>query len=553
MICHSRQVPTSTDRIFYLTNPPHLVEERISGPITSIMLPKQAKRYFGRWAYQTWVSMLWNRDEITGLTSITNARLAEISSRFGHPLCLRQIRRAVQRLKRIGLVAFVGRQLREGGKRLMTRQVFGDLRSKLVIIPLEVKIKVNKLPKRGGKRPGSGRKPKPVIGVADTQQPVESTSDSQPHPKTNNASVDKTNSPKKQNPIEVKSSGCEETSETKTGSVYFQNRSIMETKRETKRASSLIREEGAEVGAVSELRSGSQKQTGSISISKLGKPTTISKPPSTLNSVSISNTKHLPSTTQARPAPLSRSKPTTTPPAIQPAVSPAFVLDRYHRAEVIPPSPNVSYIGNARVPPPPKLNPKDPIDQRVLMLAKAYAGAVESRFHEKTWPFGRGDLVDYKHWDLMVEAVEALQALEIAPAAWAAWSCDVWKYYGAKTERSSAPRTTPPPVKWVWSPKRLEERHGWFLTEASAYCGGKLIFSEAHKDALGKHKAMDRDLRKPAPSWVKDNASAKECTYEIIEKWFPGGWWPIYEKIVAKAQDDQARINKMVLRGEFIW
>ena len=89
--------------------------------------------------------------------------------------------------------------------------------------------------------------------------------------------------------------------------------------------------------------------------------------------------------------------------------------------------------------------------------------------------------------------------------------------------------------------KRLEERSGWFDREASSYGGGRLLFTQKHKDLLRRYEELRR-------------AAHKELlTEELIERFFPGGWERHYDAAKKEAAKDSARLLAMVKRGEFVW
>ena len=204
----------------------------------------------------------------------------------------------------------------------------------------------------------------------------------------------------------------------------------------------------------------------------------------------------------------------------------------------MPPYPSVGFIGVPKIPAPPLLD-KDLSDEAsVKTLSEAYRGAFRSRYGKVSYVMTRGSIKKNKFFRSFVACADYMRDNEIPPAAWAAFSLDCWISFGEKNEGSNK---KPPPVNWVFSMKRLEERAGWFDREASSYGGGRLLFTRAHKELLRKHEGLKR-------------AAHKELlTEELIEKFFPGGWEKHYDKAKKESAADQARLRDIVRQGEFVW
>lgn len=202
----------------------------------------------------------------------------------------------------------------------------------------------------------------------------------------------------------------------------------------------------------------------------------------------------------------------------------------------VPPSPANGGCGQlAVVPPPPKVREEMTTDERVILLARAYRGAVESRTGKPCWAMGGKDPRRWRDYAMMAECAEALLAEDIAPAAWAAWSVDLW--------RSSRGKDRPPPVRWCLSPKRVEEKAGWFRSEEGGYSGGRVVTGRMHARLWEKWNGMAQEMGDP------DNDPA-----EVLERWFPGDLYErMHEAAQWEAEDYQRRLNRQKAEGRFIW
>ncbi len=204
----------------------------------------------------------------------------------------------------------------------------------------------------------------------------------------------------------------------------------------------------------------------------------------------------------------------------------------------IPPYPSVGFIGVPKIPPPPSLSSDLSDEASVKKLAEAYRGAFESRYNKRSYVMTRGSVKRSKFYKSLVASAHFMRENDIAPASWAAFSLDSWISFSEKNEGA---KTKPPPVNWVFSMKRLEERLGWFDREASSYGGGRLLFTRKHKDILRRYDGLKRA------------AQRELITEALIEKWFPGGWEKHYDMAKKEAAADQARLRDIVRRGDFVW
>jgi hypothetical protein len=192
----------------------------------------------------------------------------------------------------------------------------------------------------------------------------------------------------------------------------------------------------------------------------------------------------------------------------------------------------------ATVPNPPNLAPEMKPDERAHRLADAFRGALASRFPDATdFSFRNGVLSRSKHYPMLLEAAEFMVARELAPAAWAAWSMDVWKTY---TEKSR-----PPTVAWVFGPKRLVEKRGWFESQESSYLGGTLL-PTPKRDALFRRYMSLR--------YAIHNARAWDDPAPFVARFFPDD---LFDRLVAEARAEveraRARVQREVDSGRFFW
>lgn len=190
--------------------------------------------------------------------------------------------------------------------------------------------------------------------------------------------------------------------------------------------------------------------------------------------------------------------------------------------------------GMVTVPGPPRLPAEASDGECVHALVRAYGGAVGAVLRLKVFT-GRPMTPKRKEWRMLVTAAAKLREANAAPAAWAAWSCDVWKEYG---------NGGAPPLQWVFSPKRLDERRGWFEAEAGGYGGGTIVNGPAKRALLARYLQARTAIMRARGADPR----------AVFDRVFPPAE---YERAVTAAKRENALLTKelraMVDRGEFVW
>jgi hypothetical protein len=199
----------------------------------------------------------------------------------------------------------------------------------------------------------------------------------------------------------------------------------------------------------------------------------------------------------------------------------------------MPPYPSSGFIGVPKIPPPPVLSDDLSDEDCVKKLAEAYRGAFESRYNKRSHVLTRGSLKKNKYYTAFVEAAHFMRDNDVAPASWALFMFDNAAHEGKKNK--------PPTINRVFNPKTLDNFLSWFNREANSYGGGRLLFTDAHKDILRRYEGLRRDAHK------------EKLTNTLIEKWFPDGWESHYEKAKKETAKDQARLCDIVCHGGFVW
>lgn len=229
-------------------------------------------------------------------------------------------------------------------------------------------------------------------------------------------------------------------------------------------------------------------------------------------------------------------------------------------SDILPPYPGIDTVPTARVPDPPLLTAAMSKPRQLRLAALGYRAAVEREYGdtrilvEATYRDPRA-VLSSKHADTLVTALPLLLEYRIAPAAWTAFSIHVWKNYvmrgdgklGDIPSKIRRPRrNTPPPPKWVFSGKRLEERSEWFIWHEATCRGGQLRFSKAHRELGTRHRRLREALRV-----VSDDLSHDVVRGLVAEHLPPATYKRLLADAKAHAEFEQDRLEAEANAG--VW
>ncbi len=178
--------------------------------------------------------------------------------------------------------------------------------------------------------------------------------------------------------------------------------------------------------------------------------------------------------------------------------------------------------------------------QRVERCAAAYRAVLLRRFGIKSAYMRRSALEPHAHYARLAVLSLSMQEARIAPLAWVIFSFDRWTH----TPRGKDKRS-PPPAKWVWSPKRWKEQRAWLEEER---------YDAVELRTAPEAQALYTDWRN---LWIELMQRAPETREElaaIVDRWFPGNSW---EQRLARARtqtwDYQARVQRELAAGGWPW
>lgn len=235
----------------------------------------------------------------------------------------------------------------------------------------------------------------------------------------------------------------------------------------------------------------------------------------------------------------------------------------------VPPYPGPQVVDAAKVPTPPRLHsqlvargPDDELmESAVRKLVRAHRGACLGRLGIEVHAFRRGGLTKSKLYPRLVECAKALAEHEIPPTSWAGFSCDVWSKGGdeaAETVQrlggdgevkrylrgSKGSHGKAPSLSWVMSAHRVTKWRGWFRNEASSYDGGRLVYGPKLKELIGRWQRMQTAIR------------SGKAPPDAVAEHFPdelGGYDGLVDEARRETQREQARLERAVLRGDWVW
>ena len=215
----------------------------------------------------------------------------------------------------------------------------------------------------------------------------------------------------------------------------------------------------------------------------------------------------------------------------------------------------------ARVPNPPQVV-DGKLPQQAVQLVRAYHSAIARHYSR-----GRGTavssdlltLIGTEHYVTLINALPTMIEYKAAPDAWVEfsfwfWNKHVQNYKGKAWDTTPSTIKTPrkgmpPPLKWVYSPKRLIERNDYFAWAESRTKGGRIIQSRAHAELLRRYAILRLAL------W---DGSGKIPTAAVVtaavSKHLPKATYTRLLKAASDAAEEAEHdMAKALKRGDYLW
>jgi hypothetical protein len=187
------------------------------------------------------------------------------------------------------------------------------------------------------------------------------------------------------------------------------------------------------------------------------------------------------------------------------------------------------------LPEPPTLPKESTDEERAERLAQTYQAVCRARY-DVVWRYRRGAIARSKHFKMLRATGAYFVEKDIAPAAWVSWSFEVWRSMG---------NTKPPPIGWVFGMKRVEERRGWFSSEASSHGGGQLVDVPARRELVARWYALRMAILREG-AWLDPSA--------LVARYFPGKTWDrMARRAKLDAEATKNRLRAEADAGEFLW
>lgn len=236
--------------------------------------------------------------------------------------------------------------------------------------------------------------------------------------------------------------------------------------------------------------------------------------------------------------------------------------------EGVPPMPTPDVLKPVTLPAPPLLRTDHSLGQQVEFVVATWEAAVSQRYNEGKPYHGvsyrRGGVTGGEHFDALASSCAAFIEHSVAPAAWIAWQFDQWEKAGnkraelvaahagkrkpRKRRRRRTSKPQPPPVALVFDPERITEMRGWFRREADNMpLGGRVIFTQSHRELLRRHAIMRNALTR-----LDDPTPARVAA--VVRKCFPADCYnELMERARVETKELQARLRRRAARGEWLW
>lgn len=212
----------------------------------------------------------------------------------------------------------------------------------------------------------------------------------------------------------------------------------------------------------------------------------------------------------------------------------------------MPPQPSLGLIDPPIVPQPPDLPDDD--EQDYAILGTAFQAAARYLTGKAQSPFARKGMTPAELERTLGACAAKLREHHLPPIVWAVWSIRTYNTFAVqKNAKRKRTRVRLPPMKWVFNPKRVEERHGWCRSEMGCELGGGLCIPPSALELQRRWNAMRSEVyRLAVPSAANVGA--------VVQTWFPDG---LYDALVGKAIEEakakREALGKGLARGDWIW
>ena len=228
---------------------------------------------------------------------------------------------------------------------------------------------------------------------------------------------------------------------------------------------------------------------------------------------------------------------------------------------LLPAYPGAAVVPAARVPAPPQVV-DGKLPAQAAQLVRAYHAAIARHYSR-----GRGTavssdpltLIGTEHYSTLLNAIPTMIEYKAAPDAWVEFSFWFWakhvqnykgKTWDATPSKIKTPRAgMPPPLKWVYSPKRLIERNDYFAWAESRTKGGRVLCSPAQRTLLRRYSMLRQTL------WDGSGAIPTAAVVTAaVEIHLPRA---LYTRLVREAaeyaEEAEHDMQKALKRGDYIW
>lgn len=239
--------------------------------------------------------------------------------------------------------------------------------------------------------------------------------------------------------------------------------------------------------------------------------------------------------------------------------------------EGVPPFPTTRLVHPIEVPPPPRIDPNWTEDEQLAFLARVWTATIEHKTGQPCWTLrarrqGKGKnqkLVSGidKHRDELLHAITLCLEHKLQPGPWIAFSYDEWAHALSKSERAEIEKNTKtksrrrkrrkspvaPPIKWVFSEARVEDRTGWYghVLERELY-RGTIRFTAKHKKLISRHTAMKFAL-------MALSSPSQRDVDKIVDRFLPERYELLVRQCNADTAREQERLNRRAREGEWLW
>jgi hypothetical protein len=200
----------------------------------------------------------------------------------------------------------------------------------------------------------------------------------------------------------------------------------------------------------------------------------------------------------------------------------------------LPPFPGTAVLKPPTIPAPPKLSMDMEVPDMVNLMLDAYCMVMQRELPSEFNPHA-GRKVKPPDRKVLENAAGELLQSGLSPLRWCEFSFEAWT-------KGAAKQSVRPPLRWVYAPLRLETMGDWAKTDFDRR-GERVVFTRSMTKLIQTWMRM-----------MEAVTLGKVAVADAEQQFFPNGQYQrLVAKAASEARREQAEIDRKLGQGEYVW